>query len=100
MAPWPKDRFRLSLQLLITGATLVSVASALRAQSKPLCEPIGQQNTIVLLVRNPGAPAPALAKADYYAGFFGPEFSLSEYWRASSYGATWARGEVRGWYTL
>ena len=80
----------------MTSATLVPAAPALKAESKPSCEPIGQQNTIVLLVQNPGAAAPALGRADYYAGFFGPQLSLSEYWRAASYGATWARGDVRG----
>ena len=99
MTPWCKDSFRVCFRLLITVATLVSVTPVLTA-SESICEPIGQQNIIVLLIQNPGAPAPALTSADYYAGFFGPELSLSEYWRAASYGATWARGEVRGWYTL
>jgi M6 family metalloprotease-like protein len=89
---------RIGSVLAVSDATIVAPA----ADGPLTCSPAGPQNSIVLMVTMPGAPAPATITAnDVHDTFFSEsQPSLSAYWRENSYGQTWAQGDVRGWYTL
>jgi M6 family metalloprotease-like protein len=82
-------------------AMLVVALSPMGAAAQT-CSTTGAQNVAVLLVTFPGVTPPSnITPQSVHDMFFsstGP--SLDGYWRAASYGQTWATGDVFGWYTL
>jgi M6 family metalloprotease-like protein len=100
-----------------TGASGAAGAAGRPKPGSLMCSKTGNQSTIVLLVTMPGVPPPTynvgdghtLNAPDVWNVFFAPispateywgGLSVSEYWREASYGATWATGDVQGWYML
>jgi M6 family metalloprotease-like protein/uncharacterized repeat protein (TIGR01451 family) len=88
---------RAGTQVAADGGTVTGSVTGPAA----MCTPIGEQRSLVLLVTMPGVAPPPTSTASVADIFFANTGrSVSEFWRENSYGATWATGDVKGWYTL
>ena len=99
--------FRSGDVLEVSGVRIGSVVAGIvtdisrSASVSSECSAIGEQRTAVLLTTFPGIPLPQATRQDAYDLFFDTAGkSLDSYWRDASYGSTYARGDVFGWFTL
>lgn len=100
----PESDQKCGVTVQASGIRLGNVIAARVSAVTPLltsCSPIGEQKAVILLLNFQGSTLPAtVTQASVRDLFFGATNSMDHHWRESSYGKTWATGDVFGPFNL